>query len=796
MAALEPMRLQSAEPADGRLLLLVRVLARRRLARLCLLPLCLAPAAAADAAERPWLEARSPHFLLVGDVSAGAARDTLFRFEQLRAVFANLGADMRLDPGQPFTIVAARNADSFHELLLAAAERKGRSEVAGIYLRGPYRHLAVLRTDAEDEDYGIHSVAFHEYAHFVLALNLPPLPLWLAEGLAELYAHTSIRKDKVMLGRPSPAHVALLRQEAPLPLAKLIEVDHDSPLYNEDSRVSVFYAQSWALVHYLQMGDRGARQDVIQRLLESLATGASPAEASRQALGDLEALSRALAAYLHNQQFFYQTRPAVPLKEKEIATRPLAPGEALAWRGAVHVAMSRPEDARAALARALAQAPTSALAHETLATLARREERLDEARAHAGEAVRLDPASASAQLLHGELALVAGGGGTAVAVAAFEAATTAAPAWAAAWSSLADARLMAGADVREVLPPAQRAVALEPGVVRHRFTLAQALLHAGEKAEAAAVARRARATSTEDERRQLDELLARAEGVPLDAARAAAEARSLEQNCALDAPAACEALAYRFEEGTDGAPADAAAALPLYDKACRLGRASACVRAGLLHEHGKGTPKDFGAAAPYYSKACDAGDAWGCYDLGLLHRYGRPGPADPARAAALFDRACGAERPEACERLAELLWNGEGVARDEARATGLWERGCQAELVDSCRLLAHAYVEGRGRDLDPARGASMLLDLCAKQSAAACSDLALLHVSGTGVARDPGRAGRLLDEACRAGFAPACDHLIGLLESRGSGIRDPARAKAVRQEACARGLRSDCGAQR
>ena len=41
----------------------------------------------------------------------------------------------------------------------------------------------------------------------------------------------------------------------------VLAVDRDSPLYNERDKAGVFYAESWALLHYLLLGrERGARE--------------------------------------------------------------------------------------------------------------------------------------------------------------------------------------------------------------------------------------------------------------------------------------------------------------------------------------------------------------------------------------------------------------------------------------------------------------------------------------------------------------------------------------------------------
>ena len=45
----------------------------------------------------------------------------------------------------------------------------------------------------------------------------------------------------------------VLRSEPWIPLATLLAVDHSSPYYNEKSHAGMFYAESWALVHMLNL---------------------------------------------------------------------------------------------------------------------------------------------------------------------------------------------------------------------------------------------------------------------------------------------------------------------------------------------------------------------------------------------------------------------------------------------------------------------------------------------------------------------------------------------------------------
>ena len=50
--------------------------------------LFLSSAAGARADDRPWVEVRSPRFIVVSQSGEGAARDLAWQFEQVHAVFS------------------------------------------------------------------------------------------------------------------------------------------------------------------------------------------------------------------------------------------------------------------------------------------------------------------------------------------------------------------------------------------------------------------------------------------------------------------------------------------------------------------------------------------------------------------------------------------------------------------------------------------------------------------------------------------------------------------------------------
>src|SRR5262249_5193134 len=106
------------------------------------------------------------------------------------------------------------------------------------------------------------------------------------EGLAEFYSTFALKSDGkgAFIGRVIPQHVYTLRERF-IPLGELMAVDRTSPLYNEGDRRSIFYAESWALVHYL-LTEAGDGRGRINRYRPAVAGGEPVDRAFAAAFGD------------------------------------------------------------------------------------------------------------------------------------------------------------------------------------------------------------------------------------------------------------------------------------------------------------------------------------------------------------------------------------------------------------------------------------------------------------------------------------------------------------------------------
>ena len=149
---------------------------------------------------------------------------------------------------------------------------------------------------------------FHEYAHLVQHQATPYRPLWLEEGLAELYSVIELSGNTFRLGSPIAAHRATLRNEALLGSDMFVTIDDRSQSYR-GRRANTFYAQSWGFVHMLSVSEQ--YQEGFPPFLTYLDQGHDQEEAFQTAFGHplSEALEQ-LVPYLRRNRLPSRSRPS------------------------------------------------------------------------------------------------------------------------------------------------------------------------------------------------------------------------------------------------------------------------------------------------------------------------------------------------------------------------------------------------------------------------------------------------------------------------------------------------------
>ena len=348
-------------------------------------------ASARDKTEN-WIEVRSPHFIVLSNSSEKQARHVADQFERMRLVFHAEVPRANVDPGVPIVVLALKDKKDFQSLEPEAYLTKGQIELAGLFMRAPDKNYVLLRLDAQGEH--PYATVYHEYTHLLCSGAVKWLPLWLNEGLAEFYQNTEIRDKEVVLGEPSPENVLLLRRERLMPLPILFRVDQSSPYYHEENRGSIFYAESWALTHYLRVKDRPQNTNHLREYTELVSQKVDPVTAGTRAFGDLSQLQAALEKYVAQATFYGFKGPlATEVDETIFNVQVMSPAQADAVRADFLAYEQRVKDAKPLLDRVLQEDPGNTSAHETMGYLEFRQGHLDEAGKWYAQAIKLNSQS-------------------------------------------------------------------------------------------------------------------------------------------------------------------------------------------------------------------------------------------------------------------------------------------------------------------------------------------------------------------------------------------------------------------
>lgn len=356
----------------------------------------LAPPSAALPDERAWFELKTPNFTVYSNAPELAARRVGEKLEQLRAVLGQLAGGEQSQAPRPTSIYL------FDDDLAFAPYSIG-TNVAGYYTKDFDGNFVAFYLSV-----GFESTLYHEYLHDFVASNLPYVPLWLNEGLAELYSTFTVQDGKAVIGTPRLEFAQMLRLGKLMPLDELFDVTRESMDYNETERTGLFYAQSWALTYYLLLGD-ATLTPRLATFLEAVGRGEAVVSAFENAFElSHEEVATRLEAYLRAGSYRLHEFDLESLEyPRSVETRSISRAETLSRLGTLllHTEEEGAQGAEEHFRAALELEPDLAMAHRGLGRALER--RGDRARALAEleTAKRLDPRDDLVPLTHAKLLL-------------------------------------------------------------------------------------------------------------------------------------------------------------------------------------------------------------------------------------------------------------------------------------------------------------------------------------------------------------------------------------------------------
>jgi tetratricopeptide (TPR) repeat protein len=462
------------------------------------------------ASKDTWIEVQSPHFTVISNAGDKEARKIADQFEQFREVFHSSFPKLRVDLGKPLIIFAVKNEDTLKLLLPEFWEAKGRARPAGLYVPGEDCHFVAVRTNIEGDN--PYEVVYHEYTHAILNLNFRGTPVWLGEGLAEFFGNSAIHSDYVEIGKPSLYHLRVLQESHLIPIDALLTADHDSPYYNEANRAGIFYAESWAITHYLMLDPEARRRNLLSNFLNAWDASGNQVEAAEKTFGDLKKFSDAMVRYARQNTFYMsKVNTSIHGDPKSFSSRALAPAEFAADRALFYLHTQRQTEAKASVDQALQADADLPLAYEAQGLLAYSQGNFSAAETSFRRAIELHSNSYFAYYFDAQAQLRRGMPSPEAAEkirASLEKAININPQFAPAWAAMGSVYSVNPETYEKARSAGRHAVELEPGNLEYAIQFGYILLNTGKTADAKILAQRAqKAAKTTQENGAADAFL-------------------------------------------------------------------------------------------------------------------------------------------------------------------------------------------------------------------------------------------------------------------------------------------------
>jgi len=313
-----------------------------------LLSLSLLVAASATARDHieNWIEVRSPAFTIITNSSDKQGRRIAAHFERMRTILQQTYPQVEDFGEAPVIVLALKDKNQFRALQPSTYASTKSLPLHGMFVGASDKSYILMRLDSAAGN--PYPVVYHEYTHLFLRQANDRMPLWLNEGLAEFYGTTEIYGQEVLLGEPNQKHLMLLRQEKLLPLSTLFTVDKESPYYLEEKKGSIYYAECWALTHYLTLKDYAEKTANVQQYTRLVNDNVDPVTAAIRVFGDLRKLQRSLELYIDQSSFdHFETKIPPTVDDSTFRVQPITPSQAKAVEAGYLAASGRLDEARA-----------------------------------------------------------------------------------------------------------------------------------------------------------------------------------------------------------------------------------------------------------------------------------------------------------------------------------------------------------------------------------------------------------------------------------------------------------------
>ncbi len=227
--------------------------------------------------ERDWIEVRTANFNVRSVLNEKDTFELARQLELFRAAVSIVTSSQRTPDPIPTAIYALGAEADFKQFGFEQAE-------FGIFKRGLRNNTILLRdVNSLQETTAI----LHKYVHFLVSNSDNLLhPKWFNEGFAEHLSAIKVRRDEFEIGFVTRHRKKIIREADWIPLQDILAATDYYDEWNDEQR-EMFYAETWALVHYLlnRLDRNTPFATDMQRYLQLLESGEEDISAFEQAFG-------------------------------------------------------------------------------------------------------------------------------------------------------------------------------------------------------------------------------------------------------------------------------------------------------------------------------------------------------------------------------------------------------------------------------------------------------------------------------------------------------------------------------
>lgn len=318
-----------------------------------------------------WSRLDTAHFTFISQLDERRTRSMASDLERLRTVLSRMAPDQQLSSPNLTYIYLFADYDSFYPFML---RRDGRTVESVAYFT-PHTHanFGALNGDPEVEPTRF---LYSQYIHQLLAEQLPQLPIWFRQGIAEYYSTFEANESGAKIGLPSSQHIRSASfggslqlvdaqgAAAPLPELNMEDLLTMDRAPRDPMMRNTYLAYCWGIVHYMLSDD--GRQNQAQSFTAQILAGKDQRGALKDAFDMTPRdLQREVHAYMQQREFRY-LRLAMSIEQTEgTLFRPLPRHEALFYLGdlILHANVERRLDAANYFEAALTLARSAGIDH-------------------------------------------------------------------------------------------------------------------------------------------------------------------------------------------------------------------------------------------------------------------------------------------------------------------------------------------------------------------------------------------------------------------------------------------------